>query len=158
MSRLYTYNTLGALEWESETRETWGLFRKLKLCANCQSKGIGAGPSPVSITRPSVLDKEKSSHPVLHWDWVYMPRLSEVRKAGFDGCAFCMVLYLGFCQLERALYGHIYGPDFEPSGGWSFRYAFQNPRCVRIGAIHPADGDGEQVEQFYINVVEDGMY
>ncbi|KAK0631333.1 heterokaryon incompatibility protein-domain-containing protein [Immersiella caudata] len=155
MSRLYTYNALGTLDWESETRETWGLFRELRLCAKCQEKGIGAGPLPVSVMRHSSSDSGKSYYQLV--DWVYMPRLSEVRKAGFDGCAFCMVLYLGFCQLERAIYGHIYGPNFEPSGDWSFRYAFQNPRSVRIGAIHPTDGDGEQIEQFYINVVEDDL-
>lgn len=146
---LYRYNTLGSLSWGLETRETWGLFRGGKLCEKCRQQGVGA-TSPVNIMAPPVRHKGKIVD-YLGWDWVYVSTLSKIRSAGFGACAFCMLLYLGFRRLERAQYD----PDLEPSGYWDFRYAFPNPRCLRVSALHPADGDGEVVEQFYITLEND---
>jgi len=150
--RPYRYNTLGSLDWASETKGTWGVFRnpQTPLCLKCQTQGVGA-TAPVSVMRPPVWHEGKIVD-YLGWEWVYISYLSKIRSTGFAGCAFCMVLYLGFRQLERARYGS----QVEPSGGWDFRYAFQSPRCVRVGAIHPASGDGEVVEQFYITAENEG--
>ncbi|KAM7222948.1 Heterokaryon incompatibility protein (HET) domain containing protein [Rhypophila decipiens] len=158
----YRYNTLDSFDWGTETRFTWGIFRNdsnsdsqiIPLCGNCRTKGLGSTNTPVSVMCPPVEGIGRS-----RWEWVSVSYLSKIRSAGKGkkGCAFCYtVLYLGFRELQKARLGAINSlrdlSDFEPSGDWDLRYAFQGPRCVKVGAIHWASGDGELVEQFYITV------